>query len=302
MTENIIETKDLTVYYGSHRGIKDVNLVVKKGEVYGFLGPNGAGKTTTQRTLLDVIRPTSGKATLFGLDSREQGVEIRQQVGYLPGELALYASMKATDFFEMFEYLRAGTSQKGYWRELAERLNLDINRKIREYSRGNKQKVGIVAAFMSKPDLLILDEPTGGLDPLVQQTVLQMVKEVKEDGRTVFFSSHILSEVQAVCDWVGIIRDGQLVETKGVKDLFAQSIKRLSLVFDEMPPDGSFEIEGVTELSRMDQSLMLEVSDNLAQVLARAAEFNVVDINTHSVTLEDIFLSYYGKGNGGNNA
>jgi ABC-2 type transport system ATP-binding protein len=212
MTENIIETKDLTVYYGKHRGIKDVNMVVKKGEVYGFLGPNGAGKTTTQRTLLDVIRPTSGKASIFGMDSRAQGVEIRKRVGYLPGELALYASMKATEFFEMYEYLRVGNGGKGYWRELAGRLNLDTSRKIREFSRGNKQKVGIVAAFMSQPDLLILDEPTGGLDPLVQQTVLEMVQEVKNDGRTVFFSSHILSEVQAVCDWVGIIRDGELVE------------------------------------------------------------------------------------------
>jgi ABC-2 type transport system ATP-binding protein len=301
MTENVIETKDLTVYYGKHLGIKDVNLVVKKGEVYGFLGPNGAGKTTTQRTLLDVIRPTSGKATLFGMDSRQQGVEIRKRVGYLPGELALYASMKATEFFDMYEYLRAGNSEKGYWRKLADRLNLDTSRKIREFSRGNKQKVGIVAAFMSLPDLLILDEPTGGLDPLVQQTVLEMVQEVKNDGRTVFFSSHILSEVQTVCDWVGIIRDGQLVETKGVKDLFSQSMKRLSLVFSEMPPASAFNLDGVTEMSRTDQSIMLEVGGNLGQVLATAAQYEVVDIDTHTVTLEEIFLTYYGKGNGGNN-
>lgn len=301
MTENVIETKDLTVYYGKHLGIKNVNLVVKKGEVYGFLGPNGAGKTTTQRALLDVIRPTSGKATLFGMDSRQQGVEIRKRVGYLPGELALYASMKATEFFNMYEYLRAGNSEKGHWRKLADRLNLDTSRKIREFSRGNKQKVGIVAAFMSRPDLLILDEPTGGLDPLVQQTVLEMVQEVKNDGRTVFFSSHILSEVQAVCDWVGIIRDGQLVETKGVKDLFSQSMKRLSLVFSEMPPASAFTFDGVTEISRTDQSIMLEVGGNLSQVLATAAQYEVVDIDTHTVTLEEIFLTYYGKGNGGNN-
>lgn len=301
MTENVIETKDLTVYYGQHRGIKDVNLIVKKGEVYGFLGPNGAGKTTTQRVLLDVIRPTSGKASIFGMDSRQQGVEIRKRVGYLPGELALYASMKATEFFEMFEYLRAGNRDKGYWRKLAERLDLDTSRRIREFSRGNKQKVGIVASFMSQPDLLILDEPTGGLDPLVQQTVLEMVLEVKKDGRTVFFSSHILSEVQAVCDWVGIIRDGQLVETKGVKDLFAQSMKRMSLVFSEMPPEGSFKMEGVTEISRTENSLLLEISDNLGQVLATASQYEIVDLDTHTISLEDIFLSYYGKGNGGNN-
>jgi ABC-2 type transport system ATP-binding protein len=209
--------------------------------------------------------------------------------------------MKATEFIDMYEYLRAGNSEKGYWRKLADRLNLDTSRKIREFSRGNKQKVGIVAAFMSLPDLLILDEPTGGLDPLVQQTVLEMVQEVKNDGRTVFFSSHILSEVQTVCDWVGIIRDGQLVETKGVKDLFSQSIKRLSLVFSEMPPASAFNLDGVTEISRTDQSIMLEVGGNLSQVLATAAQYEVVDIDTHTVTLEEIFLTYYGKGNGGNN-
>lgn len=302
MSEKIIETQDLTVYYGKHRGILDVNLSVEKGEVFGFLGPNGAGKTTTQRVLLDVIRPTSGKATMFGLDCREQGVEARKRVGYLPGELALYSSMKASEFFEMYAYLRAGNGAEGYWRELADRLNLDTTRKIREFSRGNKQKVGIVAAFMSKPDLLVLDEPTSGLDPLVQQTVLEMVRESKKDGRTVFFSSHILPEVQAVCDRVGIIRDGQLVETRRVDELFAQRLKRLSLTFPELPPAGAFQIEGVKELSRSEQGVMLEIGENLAQVLAAAAQHGVTDLETHSVSLEEIFLAYYGKDNGGRNA
>jgi ABC-2 type transport system ATP-binding protein len=302
MSDNIIETQDLTVYYGKHRGIVDVNLSVEKGEVFGFLGPNGAGKTTTQRVLLDVIRPTSGQATIFGLDCREQGVEIRKRVGYLPGELALYANMKANEFFDMYEYLRDGNGEKGYWRELARRLDLDTSRKIREFSRGNKQKVGVVAAFMSRPDLLILDEPTGGLDPLVQQTVLELVREVQEDGRTVFFSSHILSEVQAVCDRVGIIREGHLVETQRVEDLFARRMKRLNLSFPELPPVEAFNFEGVTELNRSEQTLMLEVSQNLPRVLATAAEHQVVDIETQNVSLEEIFLAYYGKGNGGNNA
>ena len=174
MAENVIETQELSVYYGKHRGIVDVNLTVEKGEVFGFLGPNGAGKTTTQRVLLDVIRPTAGKATIFGLDCQEHGVEQRERIGYLPGELALYANMKASRFFEMVEYLRFKNGKAGYWREVAERLDLDTTRKIREFSRGNKQKVGVVAAFMNQPELLILDEPTGGLDPLVQQTVLEL--------------------------------------------------------------------------------------------------------------------------------
>ncbi len=300
MSENVIETHDLTVYYGKHRGIKGVNLTVEKGEVFGFLGPNGAGKTTTQRVLLDVIRPTSGKATIFGMDCRKQGVELRRRIGYLPGELALYKDMRASEFCEMYEYLRGENDSKGFWRNLAERLDLDINRKIGNFSKGNKQKVGVVAAFMNRPDLLILDEPTGGLDPLVQQTVMEMVREVQADGRTVFFSSHILPEVQAVCDRVGIIREGEMVATQRVEELFAQRINRMSLIFTTLPPEGVFDIPGVTELKRTEQSTMLEVQENLAQVLAIAAQHEIQDIETHNVSLEEIFLAYYGKGNGGN--
>jgi ABC-2 type transport system ATP-binding protein len=300
MSNHVIETSGLTVYYGRHRGILDVDLIVEQGEVFGFLGPNGAGKTTTQRVLLDVIRPTSGRAAIFGLDCREQGVELRQRVGYLPGELALYKDMKAEQFFKMYAYLRGENGSKGYWRKLAERLDLDVSRKIGNFSRGNKQKVGIVAAFMSRPDLLILDEPTGGLDPLVQQTVMEMVREVKADGRTIFFSSHILPEVQAVCDRVGIIREGQLVATQRVEDLIAARLKRLTLIFAELPPAVTFTLEGVTEVARSEQSITLEVRENLPQVLANAAQYSIQDIETHNMSLEEIFLDYYGKGNGGN--
>lgn len=302
MNEKIIETNDLTVYYGKHCGVKNVNLTVEKGEAFGFLGPNGAGKTTTQRVLLDVIRPTTGRASIFGMDCRTQGVEIRRRVGYLPGELALYKDMKADQFFMMYEYLRGANGAKGFWRELAKRLDLDVSRKIGNFSRGNKQKVGIVAAFMSKPDLLILDEPTGGLDPLVQQTVMEMVREVKADGRTVFFSSHILPEVQAVCDRVGIIREGELVATQRVDELMAARLNRMTLIFAAPPPVGTFDVEGVTELERTEQSVTLEVRENLPQVLSAAAQHNIQDIETHNMSLEDIFLEYYGKGNGGKHA
>lgn len=301
MSEKAIETTGLTVYYGKHRGIEDVDLTVEKGEVFGFLGPNGAGKTTTQRVLLDVIRPTQGRATVFGLDCQEQGVEQRKRIGYLPGELALYTNMKAGKFFDMYEYLRSNNGKKGYWRELAQRLDLDTTRKIGNLSRGNKQKVGVVAAFMNRADLLILDEPTGGLDPLVQQTVLEMVRETKADGRTVFFSSHILSEAQAVCDRVGIIREGRLVATRLVGDMIAQRMSRLSLIFSEMPPIGTFDLEGVSELERTDQSILLEVKANLPRVLTIAGQLNVTDIETHKVGLEEIFMTYYSRGNGGNN-
>ena len=299
MSENVIETQDLTVYYGKHRGILNVNLTIEKGEVFGFLGPNGAGKTTTQRVLLDVFPPTTGKATVFGLDCQKDGVEIRQRIGYLPGELALYSNMKASEFFKMYQYLRGKNGAKDYWRELADRLDLDTSRKISQFSRGNKQKVGVVAAFMSKADLLILDEPTGGLDPLVQQTVLEIVREAKADGRTIFFSSHILSEVQAVCDRVGIIRDGQLVATQRVEDIFAQRMNRMTLIFEGMPPAGIFKMEGVTELERSDKSITLEVRENLPRVLSTAAQHNVMDIETHNISLEEIFLTYYSKDEGG---
>ena len=300
MSKKVIETQDLTLFYGKNRGIIDVNLDVEKGEVFGFLGPNGAGKTTTERVLLDVIRPTSGRAFVFGLDCQQQGVELRKRVGYLPGELALYTNMKASRFFEMVEYLRAENSSKDYWKELADRLKLDTGRKIREFSRGNKQKVGVVSAFMNKPDLLILDEPTSGLDPLVQQTVLEMVREAQADGRTVFFSSHVLPEVQAVCDRVGIIRDGQLVTTQRVEELIKQQFKRLRLQFADMPPEGTFSSEGVTELQRYDQGLLLEVREDLRLVMETAARFGIIDIETHNVSLEEIFLAYYGNGNGEN--
>jgi ABC-2 type transport system ATP-binding protein len=302
MSEKIIETHNLTVYYGKYRGVKNVNLTVERGEAFGFLGPNGAGKTTTQRVLLDVIRPTSGKAAIFGMDCRTQGVELRQRVGYLPGELALYKDMRADQFFTMYEYLRGANGAKGYWRDLASRLDLDVSRKISNFSRGNKQKVGIVAAFMSKPDLLILDEPTSGLDPLVQQTVMEMVREVKADGRTVFFSSHILPEVQAVCDRVGIIREGELVATQRVEELIAARLNRMTLIFADLPPIGTFDQEGVTELTRTEKSIVLEVRENLPKVLAIAAQYDIRDIETHNMSLEEIFLDFYGKGNGGKHA
>ncbi|HRQ36840.1 MAG TPA: ABC transporter ATP-binding protein [Chloroflexota bacterium] len=294
MTENVIETKGLTVYYGRHRGILNVDLTVQKGEVYGFLGPNGAGKTTTQRALLDVIRPVSGEARLFGLDCQKEGVTARQRVGYLPGELSLYENMKAYQFFDTVEAMRGKNGDKAYREIICQRLNLDTNRKIREYSRGNKQKVGVVVAFMNKPDLLILDEPTSGLDPLVQQTVLELVREAKADGRTVFFSSHILSEVQEVCDRVGIIRDGQLVATERVETLIKQQFKRLRLAFATLPPVDAFALDGVTELARDEQNVTLEIRENLNGVLGTAVTYNVLDIDTIPVTLEEVFLAYYG--------
>jgi ABC-2 type transport system ATP-binding protein len=300
MTEYVIETEGLTVYYGRHLGITDVDLKVEKGEVFGFLGPNGAGKTTTQRVLLDVIRPTAGTAHMFGLDCQKEGVAARKRVGYLPGELSLYDNMRARDFFRMYNSMLGDGVDRDHWKILAERLNLDTKRKIREFSRGNKQKVGVVTAFMNKRELLVLDEPTSGLDPLVQQTVLEMVCEVKDEGHTVFFSTHILPEAQQVCDRVGIIREGKLVATERVEDLTHQQFKRLRIAFATMPPADTFNIPGVIETGRDQISVNLEIRENLEKVLETALPFGLTDIDTIPVTLEEIFLAYYGKNNGGN--
>jgi ABC-2 type transport system ATP-binding protein len=294
MSTNVIETSGLTMYYGRHRGIVDVDLAVQEGEVFGFLGPNGAGKTTTQRILLDVIRPTQGKATIFGLDCQKDGVAIRQRVGYLPGELSLYPTMTGKQFLNLMNALHGNKGDMAYRRQLCERLHLDTSRRMREYSRGNKQKVGIVAAFMNKADLVILDEPTGGLDPLVQQTVLALVREAQADGRTVFFSSHILPEVQAVCDRVGIIREGQLVATERVENLMRQQFKRLRLHFEQMPPESAFAMDGVDETARGEGMVLLEVRENLNKVLETAVSYHVTDLETEPVTLEEVFLAYYG--------
>lgn len=296
MHQPVIETDRLTVYYGSQRGVHELDMTVQPGEVYGFLGPNGAGKTTTIRVLMDIIRPTAGKARIFGLDCQKDGVQIRQRVGYMPGELYLYPNMRADQYLAMVSAVRGNSTDADYFQSLIDQLGLNTRRQMRTYSHGNKQKVGLVAAFMSKPDLLILDEPTSGLDPLAQQTVLDMVRVARADGRTVFFSSHNLAEVQKVCDRVGIIRDGQLVASEQVDSLTSKQFHRISLTFKQTPPEGIFELRGVREISRNDNIVTLEIRDSLNESLAKAVQYEILDLETHPVTLEEVFLAYYGEG------
>jgi ABC-2 type transport system ATP-binding protein len=220
-------------------------------------------------------------------------------VGYLPGELSLYPNMRGRDFLHMLASLQEKKVERSYRQQLYERLNFDPTRKMKQYSHGNKQKIGIVAAFMGKPDLLILDEPTTGLDPLVQQIVMELVKEAKDDGRTVFFSSHILPEVQAVCDRVGIIREGQLIKTERVETLTKQQFKRLYLTLRQSPPADAFAIEGVTETGRDGQMVMLEIRQGLDKVMETAVPYGIEDIETPPVTLEEIFTTFYNRQNNG---
>ena len=242
-----IHTVGLTKYYGKHLGIEDVDLDVSEGEVFGFLGPNGAGKSTTIRTILDEIRPTAGSATILGFDTHDDAVEIRRYIGYIPGDLALYPNLTGMDTLQYFANMRGGVDWT-YADELADRLDSDLSRKVGDLSTGNRQKVGVIQAFMHRPDLLIMDEPTSGLDPLIQREFQKMVAEVcGSEAGTVFLSSHTLSEVQRVADRVGIIRNGRLITVESVADLRSKSMREVEFVLDTQEAEASvFEsVEGV---------------------------------------------------------
>jgi ABC-2 type transport system ATP-binding protein len=291
----IIKTEKLTKYYGSHRGIVDVDLEVQEGEVFGFLGPNGAGKTTTIRLLLDLIRPTSGKAYVFGIESSADPVAIHRRIGYLPGEFALYDRLTGGQTLEYFGNLRGGVD-RAYQAELIKRLELDPSRRYREYSKGNKQKVGLVAALQHKPELLLLDEPTAGLDPLVQQTFFAILREHVQAGATVFLSSHILNEVERSCDRVAIIRDGKLVRLDRVDALRDLAHHQVELRFEGKPPAAEFsKIKGVSDVVVEDHILRLRVLGSITPVVQAAAKLGVVDFLSREPSLEETFLAQYGR-------
>ena len=294
--EIIINTAKLTKFYGKQLGIEDVDLEVKRGEVFGYLGPNGAGKTTTIRTLLDFIRPTRGTATIFGLDSKHNSVEIHRRIGYLNGELELYENMTGEDLLKYLGNLRGGLDWK-YVRKLAARFECDLPRRIQGLSMGNKQKLGLLQAFMHKPELLILDEPTNGLDPLMQHEFYDLLNETKKEGCTIFLSSHILPEVEKVCDRVGIIRQGKLVTVETIEMMKTHSIRQLEIHFaTAVPKDKFVNVSGVRDIIVQDNVLTCTVIGSLDALVKFAAQFEVVNIISHEPTLEEIFLTYYNEG------
>jgi ABC-2 type transport system ATP-binding protein len=291
----IIRTEKLTKNYGTHRGIADVDLEVQQGEMFGFLGPNGAGKTTTIRVLLDLIRPTSGKAYVFEIESSADPTAIHRRIGYLPGEFALYDRLTGRQTLEYFGNLRGGVDRV-YQAELIERFDLDASRRFREYSKGNKQKVGLVAALQHRPELLLLDEPTSGLDPLVQQTFFGLLRERVKDGATVFLSSHILSEVERSCDRVAIIRDGRLVQVDRVDALRDLAHHQVELRFAGEPPVEEFKkLAGVSDLAVEDHLLRLRVFGPITPVVQAAARLGVTDFLSREPSLEETFLAQYGR-------
>lgn len=291
-----IEIQRLTKYYGKARGIIDLDLQVEAGQIFGFLGPNGAGKTTTIRTLLDFIRPTRGTAHIFGLDTHRDSLAIRKRVGYLPGELALYPNLTGQQILEYSAQLRGGVPQ-GEIARLAQRLDIDLRRPVRTYSHGSRQKIGLLQAMMHKPELLILDEPTTGLDPLMQQALYELLEEVRRDGRTVFFSSHILPEVERLCDRVAILREGRLVAVETVADLKRKAVRRIDLVFDGLVAAEPFQtIPGVLEARAAGSTLHVAVKGNLDALIKAAAQHTVVNVVTYEPSLEEIFLAFYREG------
>ncbi len=289
---NIIETKKLTKYYGKARGIIDVDLEVKQGEIFGFVGPNGAGKSTTIRTLLTLIYPTSGSATIFGKDIIKHGPEIKEDIGYLPAEVFYYDNMKVKDLLKYSAsfYKKDCTARIN---ELSSLLNLDVNRKISDLSLGNRKKVGIVQGLLHQPKLIILDEPTSGLDPLMQQKFFKLIKQENEAGATVFFSSHILGEVQRLCDRVAIIKEGKIIKVENVDNLIHNSYTKFRIDSKTPIKAEDFEIEGINDFKNTNGSASFLFKGDVNLIIQRLSAMEITSLRVEEPELEEIFINYY---------
>lgn len=298
----VLMTEGLTkIYHGGQVGVRDLCLTVEAGEVFGFLGPNGAGKTTTLRCLMDLIRPTSGHAEIFGRDPRRD-VSVRRDVGYLPGELALYQNLSGGALLDWMAAMR-GLRDVAHGRELAGRLHLDLGRHVHDLSRGNKQKLGVVLALAHQPRLALLDEPTSGLDPLAQQEFAAIMAECREQGRTVVLSSHVLSEVEHLADRVAILREGTLVVVDSVDRLKGRALRRFELEFAAPVDPAAFrQVSGVQEVRPAGRFLHCAVTGPVGPLLRVAAADRLVNVVSHEPDLEEIFLSYVQKGAGNGSA
>jgi ABC-2 type transport system ATP-binding protein len=290
----IVDVKNLTKTYKKNRGIKNLTFSIEEGEIFGFIGPNGAGKSTTIRTLLNFIYPTSGSATIFGKDIIKHSKEIRQNVGYLPSEVHYYDDMKVIDLLKYSAGFYKKFNPKRM-KELAERLDLDLHKKIEDLSFGNRKKVGIVQALLHEPKLLILDEPTGGLDPLMQNTFFELLAEEREKGTTIFFSSHILSEVQKMCDRVAIIKEGELVKVETIENLTKKNLKYITTTFERVE-QMDLELEGIVKKEVNGNEMTLLYSGDIKALLNRLNALPIKDLLIEEPTLEEVFMHYYEKG------
>ena len=296
--DTAIRAEGLIKSYGTVEALRGVDLEVHRGEIFGYLGPNGAGKTTTIRCLLDLIRPNGGTLRVLGIDPQADPVAVRSRVGYLPGELQMDRNMTVEGSLRYLDALRGNSVDWGFVRRLSERLDLDLKPAIKNLSHGNRQKVGVVQALMHRPELLLLDEPTLGLDPLVQQEVLRLLREAQEEGATVFFSSHIISEVEAVAERVGIIRQGLIVEVAEIASLIQRALHRATVRFgEEVDAKRLAEVPGVTLLSEDHEiGVTLEIEGEMDALIKTLAAYPVVDFETRRPSLEEIFLSFYEGG------
>jgi ABC-2 type transport system ATP-binding protein len=295
-----IDCQKLTKRYRGTKvdALHDLTIQVKAGEIYGFLGPNGAGKSTTIRTLMNFIQPTSGSATILGQDIVQDSVAIKHSVGYLSGDLSMYPKMTGAQFLEYMGELQPAVSQ-AYQGELVKRFRAEMHKPLGELSRGNRQKVGIVQAFMHQPDVLILDEPTSGLDPLMQEEFYELLNESKQRGAAVFSSSHILGEVQKMCDRVGIIREGKLIAERSIADLAQEAAQTFDIVFKDKPPLGALKkIKGVQETSVHGNTVTLHFHGELKPLLAELAGHDILKLDTQNLDLEEIFLRFYKQSGG----
>lgn len=295
MTQTAIRTDGLTKDYGNTRGLDGLDMEVRVGEVFGFLGPNGAGKTTTIRLLLDLIRPTGGSATVLRLQPRQDGIELRKRVGYLSGDFIVDNRQTPRELLTYLGNLRGGLPS-GSIDDLAARLDLDLTREIRTLSRGNRQKVGVIQAFMHRPELLILDEPTVGLDPFLQKEFTAMVRQATVEGRTVFMSSHVMSEVQRSADRVGIIRQGRLTAVEGVGQLRHRARRRIEVVFDQPPSAEEYaSIEGVSAVSVENSTLRCRLDGRADALVKAVARHGVVTFSAEEPDLEELFFDYFSQ-------
>ncbi len=292
MGKPVIELKCLTKFYGRQRGIEDLTFSVEEGEIFGFIGPNGAGKSTAIRTLLALIRPTSGSAFVFGMDCIRQAPVIARDVGYLPSEVFYYDGMKVIDLLRYAASFYAKDCSARI-KSLAERLDLDVHRRIEDLSFGNKKKVGIVQGLLHEPRLIILDEPTGGLDPLMQQTFFELLREENQKGVSILFSSHILSEVQRMCSRVAILKEGRLIQLRKISELRDTKYKKFHIAAKGPIPEGYFRGEGFTNYAQSGHTASFLFSGDLSAVLGRLSALSLEDVTIEEPTLEEIFLHYY---------
>jgi ABC-2 type transport system ATP-binding protein len=288
---SIIEVSHLTKYYGKSRGIVDVSFGVEPGEIFGFIGPNGAGKSTTIRLLLSLIHPTSGAATVFGKDVTRFGPEIRRDIGYLPSEVFYYEGMKVIDLLK-YSASFYGKDCTQRIKDLSELMELELNRRISDLSYGNKKKVGIVQGLLHSPNLLLLDEPTAGLDPLMQRKFFDLIRQENKRGVTIFFSSHILGEVQRLCNRVGIIREGKIVEISDIRSLQKNNYKKVRVAAAGLKP-ADFKIPGVTNAQAEDGTVSFFFKGDINAVVKKIGAQKVEDVTIEEPTLEEIFMHYY---------